>query len=373
MKRSKIKRVMELVCHMVCSVYPYIGKGNSYIIDQIATKQFDLLSEILNSDNIKVLSLEGERDGVKASKFQEMKYKNGNAEYLISLDPVDGTGACASGVSRGITALGIFEQRGGKRYKTVPDCLSCFCIASNQRDILKDTLSDIKNKTGELKNSIHDVAIISSLHRDESELFWREMGFELCCAKEGETNLFLPNLLIDNLFLAGDTSISLFLESDYFIGRIGASESILESQLWEKWKGVLVSSKTMKEYPGSMFAYIKDRLDAAISEDKRKIGMFFSDEEIMQLYNMGWSDSEIINFNMKENYAPDFDLILIGSITGTMDDQLSFCPKDFLKPAFFDGKNLYIQFWIKSCDYIGKIDCTYDYNKREIIWIKKNL
>lgn len=373
MKRCKIKRVIELVCYMVCRVYPYIGKGNSYIIDQIATKQFDLLSEILSSDNIKILSFEGERDGVKTSKFQEMKYKNGNAEYLVSLDPVDGTGACAFGVSRGISALGIFEQRGEKRYKTIPDCLSCFCIASNKRDIVKDTLSDIKNKTGKLKNSIHGNDIISSIHRDESELFWDELGFKLCRAKEGEKKLFLPNLLVDNLFLAGDTSISLFLESDYFIGRIGASESILESQLWKKWKGVLVSSKRMKEYPGSMFAYIKDRLDAAISGDESKIGVFFSDEEIMQLYNMGWSDSEIINFNIKEDYAPDFDLILIGSITGTMDDQLSFCPKDFLKSAIFDGENLYIQFWIKSCDYIGKIDCRYDYNKRKIIWIKKNL
>lgn len=371
MSESTIKEIIKLVCHMIGCIYPCIGNSDSLVIDQIATREFDFLSEILGNNKIRFLSFEGERDGVKVSRFQEIDHQKRDSKYLISLDPVDGTNACAAGISRGITAIGLFEQREGEAYKSVPDCLSCFCIASNKEDIVYETLSDIKNGTDRLKRSINDSDIISSIHRDESELFWSKLGYEFCNAKQGENELFLPSLLVDNLFLAGDTSIPLFMESDYFVGRVGASESILESQLWKNWNGVLVSSRAMKAYPTGAFDYIKDRLHAAISGDKGKINTFFLDEEIIQLYNMGWNDSNIISFNTKEDYAPDFDLILIGSITGLLDKQLGF-RSGVLQPSFFDGEKLYIEFWMKSPNYIGKINCKYDFYKREILWIKRN-
>lgn len=370
MKQSDFEKIITLQCDIICEIYEHIGKGNAKLMDEIATKYYDQLYHILNTENIRVLSLEGERDGIFCGQLQ----KSTNCQLpdvQISLDPIDGTKACACGESRGITALAI-DTKVEKLYKRIPDLLSCFCIASHDRDVAHIVMDDLEKGTKNLWKTIGNDGVVSSIHRSESLEFWEYLGVDLEKRKEGESRLTFANLLFEQLYLAGDTSIPLFLESQYFIGRVGASEAVMESRLWENWIGALVSSKQMRSYPSGQVAYLRDRMMAAQMHDISKIEQFFTQEEIQALYNSGWSKEEMISPIIPDDFSPDFSLIVIGSITGLIDSKFTQHSKLNLDRAVFKDNQLCTDFWIKWNGHKELMQCNYNKNNRKMIWKKKN-
>ena len=343
--------IIDIFKDIVVKIYPLIGKGRDKEkeIDEIATREFGKIIEILHSRNkeIQVLSVEGERDGIRNTKLQfcNNKQKTG---YIVCLDPIEGTLTGSLNGSRCISVISIAKNCNKGIYKLLPDSLSCFSSASNVDEKFLYNLScDENKKIG--KKDYKDIFIngnISTLRRKETEQLWcnilemEEKEFEKKYKMElGENTFFMQNSLYKNVFWCGDSSMFLPFESDHFFGRTGIAEARIESRLWKYWKGLIVSSNKMKEYPTGRINYLIDRLDFINNKTKYRIEDFFTDEELECMYNNDWKNDEIIDYLVKDNFSPKFDLIMIFSITGTKDKKFSHHSKNNMKPLIYNKNN----------------------------------
>ena len=57
------------------------------------------------------------------------------------------------------------------------------------------------------------------------------------------------------------------------------------------------------------------------------------------MYNNDWKNDEIIDYLVKDNFSPKFDLIMIFSITGTKDKKFSHHSKNNMKPLIYNENN----------------------------------
>lgn len=336
--------LINIVKEVVSSVYPLVGKLDCQLIDTIATQKYNRLYDVFGIDNINFLAIEGERDGVIDDKIYKSKtcFFNKKNRVICSIDPIDGTKTAAYGGSRAVTVLAV-ALNDNIQYKAIPDRLSCFCVASNKSlDFLK-FITDLQSV------DLHDKNI-STVRRAESDILWScLLGSNYINGIEGENTFYMPNKYVGNLFLAGDTSITLFLESDYFIGRVGAAEARIESRLWKHWSGFLVSGNKMKKYRGGMLRYLEDRIDSLKNSDKYNLQQFFEEDEIQQLKQNDWSKNEVLQL-LSDSFSPNYDYIVIGSITGTYDKKLPIHSKKNLIATSFDyNKGTYnIPMYIKD-------------------------
>lgn len=316
--------LVETISNIAFRVYPLIGRGQEVKseIDYIATECWSnaikKLSMVTGYD-VQAISVEGERDGIKTGRLQK-DFEISNRALPIALDPIDGTTAGATGSSRCITAIGL-SLTPNAAYKIIPDNISCFYMASNSDcDFVEEF-----NLT--LPKSVSSDDKLATIHRkDTSILFEQALGgkklytLAIQDGYQGESGYYLPSYMMKDVFIAGDTSIPLFFECEHFMGRTGASEARLESRLWKYWKGFLVSSSIMKKDP---INYINNRLNLIKSPPKKwDASSFFEDHELEKLYKYGWTDEEILAHYSADSFSPDFDLILIGSLTGTKDSRL---------------------------------------------------
>ena len=218
--------LIKLVCQTIYDIHGYIGTGIGNIrkIDEHATKRFDDIQNIFNNENINVLSIEGERDGIFISELQKLKSKQ-KIDVQIAVDPLDGTKTFSLGGSRSFSVLAV-DTKVEKIYKKIPDQLSCFCVSSNHDEEFLQNIDLIKNNRNLLRKSLKKQETISTLRRQESEELWCYLlGVDNITGIEGETNFYMPSMLVNNIYMAGDSSIPLFLESDNFIGRVGDRKS----------------------------------------------------------------------------------------------------------------------------------------------------
>lgn len=340
-------------------IYPFLGLGAAVkeIIDLIATNQFgELINDFPNSiSDISILSVEGRRDGISGTEIQNEKYEKENSKIFLALDPIDGTLSCSRGGTRGVSVIGLAENNENKKYKIIPDEFSCLSIGSNiEKDFLehlniynmrigKDCFkNDFENKKISFINREDTFELLFEMLRMDYKNFIETYNIEI-----GDNSGYTRNLCIQDNIFVGDSTITLPLESDYFIGRVGISEARLESFLWKYWKGLLVSSKRMKKYPGGTKKYIIDRI-CSINNLDININDFFENEEIELLHKYGWTDYEIRNFLNTDNFTPDYKFILISSLVGTLDGQLSFKPHNWLAPLKYDIKSnsIILEYWI---------------------------
>lgn len=364
-----INDVIKIVCEVVFECYQLCGKTSGKEIDYIATRKFDKLLGLF--PEICVLGIEGERDGIFFSELQKSVVCGQNATQ-IAIDPVDGTKTCAMGGSRALSALAIKDSQ-CRKYKKVIDQLSCFYVACNTDKTFLDILYDIGNVQQDIRNRIKALSCISTLRRKESEDLWKYLRGEPCGQVQlGENTYYMQSRIVDNLFQAGDTSIPLFLESDYFIGRTGSSEAIIEARLWKYWKGLFVSGKKIKEYSGGIVEYLQCRINAALEPEKFNIYELFEVDEVERMRELGWEDAEILGILSPEDFAPDYDVIIIGSITGTKDRMLTQHSMYNLPPARWNETNnkFIIPIWMKTNFYLGMVEYYYDAVTGEIEWKK---
>ena len=162
------QKIMLIVCESIHEIWNLIGSENNEKIDILATKKYDKLYELF--PRIEPLAIEGERDGIFCSQLQISQNIN-NCDVKVVIDPIDGTKGCASGGSRGISAIALaFGNK--KEYKKVPDGLSCFCVASNVNEDILDILEDIGVNRPGVQERVKKAKNISTLHRQETKELW---------------------------------------------------------------------------------------------------------------------------------------------------------------------------------------------------------
>lgn len=341
--------VVDIMSNIVKDIVPLYGKGEGAEkqLDRLATDRFDALVPFFEEKKIKycVLAAEGERDGVPPSLLQ--KHSDNTAKYYISLDPLEGTTSAARGGSRCLLAFaGGFSN---ELYKPLPDQLSCFTLASNEVPIETRDVESLKSvKSFFLRNK--SFMQFSSLRRRETEGLLEKLGLSNPTIVNGESSFYMPSALANEVYLAGDCSLPLFLETDGYIGRSGIAEARIESRLWKFWAGVIVSGKIMKNYPSGMMGYLGDRLKAASNGEASKARYFFTPQEMTDMHCCGWSDEEIISVLTPKSFSPDYTTIIIGSLSGTEDRVLKRHSKRNMLPIKISGnrKKYAIQFYCKN-------------------------
>ena len=358
-------KIILMVCQCVYEVIQFIGSGEKDEIDFKATKRYDDLLSVY--PNIKILGIEGKRDGIFFSKLQKKQSKKDYNAQIVC-DPVDGTTACSLGGSRGLSVLAI-DSRLQRIYKAVPDSLSCFYVASNVDKKILEMLEDIGNDRPRICNYISKLKSVSTIRRSESQELWRYLLQNRHKIEYGENSFYMQNMLEGNVFFAGDSSVPLFLESDNFVGRTGATEARIEARLWKYWRGFLVSGQTIKKYKGGFIEYLRRRILASKQPENFTLEEFFEKDEIIELNNYGWYKTEILSLMYSEDYAPNYDLILIASITGTKDKVLKKHSLLNLEEAKFEPEEriLNVPMWIKLNDNIYEEDFSYAVSCSKII------
>lgn len=371
MHNSKFIKISRVVCEAVYEVWQLIGKKQSDELDLIATRKYDDLLTIF--PKINVIGIEGERDGIYVSELQKIKNSN-DCEVQLAIDPIDGTKTCGLGGSRAVSVLAV-DSRVTKVYKKIPDTLSFFSVASNIDREFTNVIYEFAQDKQFVRQKIRSVNNISSLRRDESEQLWDYISGELQTYHVGETTCYLPNRLGNNIFEAGDSSVTLFLESEHFIGRSGASEAILEARLWKYWKGLLVSGRRLKRDPEGAISHLCRRINAAVNQECIELCDFFEEAEIEELEKNGWKKSEILGLLDPNQVAPDFNLIIIASISGTIDCVLKTHSRfNLSRPRFDKETNRFIvPAWIKYDEFIGFGEFYYDPIDRSVAWKKKTM
>ncbi len=350
----------DVIEKIVIKSYPFLslGKPISLIMDQFATKEYDrLLQAALNIGySIQVLSVEGERDGVFCSEMQTFEESSKKPNLIIVVDPIDGTLTGSRGGARCLSVIGISENKKGKSFKKLPDCLSCFSVGSQENNKFLEHLCVNGNKIG-LNNFEKDFMTlnISTLHRAETkELFSNLLGLSVEEFEKkyrfsiGERTLYRPNLAYKMIIFVGDTSVSLPLETKNFIGRTGIAEARLESSMWKYWRGLIVSGSKMKRYEGGPIKYLIDRMNCANNQKDIDITSLFEESEMKAMLNYGWKLGEIASFLEKDEFTPEFKLICIASISGTRDRYLKSMQLGNLKPCMFipEKNSILYETWI---------------------------
>lgn len=309
-------KLIDIVLDVAKTVYPFIGLGNAEEMDIIATEKYSSLLDIWPSKNINTIAIEGERDGVVNTRIQltQENYSVSSSQILLALDPIDGTRTAAAGGSRAVTIIAVsLNPQNNYGYKVLPDTLSCFYAASNESE---QFLTNIRN----LKRSSIVESNVSTLRRSESYELWSYLlDAPHFHGIEGERTCYMPNMIYENVFFAGDTSVTLFLESQHFLGRTGVTEARIESRLWKYWLGFLVSGNKIKKYSGGALNYFLDIIQAIKSGSYQLVNQFFEESELQELYNLGWTDEEILQLQTPDKFSPPYDIIIIGSLTGTYD------------------------------------------------------
>lgn len=352
-------------------IFPFIGLGPEVksLIDLIATYQFDFLFDDLKKykNNISILSVEGKRDGITGTEIQKKIHAKEYSDVYLAIDPVDGTLTTSKGGSRGMSVVGISENFDNKKYKLIPDQFSCLSIASNIEKEFIDNLNifdghigkdsfknDFINKKISFINRKDTFDLLSDMLRIKTDDFFNNFELQL-----GENTGYSQNLCICNNLFVSDSTISLPLESDYFLGRTGIAEARLESYLWKHWKGILVSSSKMKKYSKGTNNYFKDRLLSVNNLDYSLLD-FFEEEEIEILHKYGWTNDEIRGYINTSSFTPNYSTIIISSLTGTWDKKLTYLPNNYLNPLKYDNidKKLIIEYWIVQDKCIKKKKCT---------------
>ncbi len=368
--QSLIECVIDVIDESIVKIYPFLGLGKpiALLMDELVTKEYDrLLQQALCSGyNVQVLSAEGERDGILCSEIQTFEDNADRPSLIIAVDPIDGTLTGSRGGSRCLSVVGMSKNKKEKSYKKLPDRLSCFYAGSQDDGKFLEHLCTDGDKIG-LKNFEKDFLElnISTLHRAETkELFASLLGLSIDEFETryrfsiGERTFYRPNMAFRKIFYAGDTSISLPLETRNFIGRTGIAEARLEAGMWKYWKGLIVSGSKMKRYEGGQIKYLVDRIKCAHSGKETDILNLFEEAEIAEMLNYGWNLGDIAGFLEKDEFTPDFDFTCIASITGTQDRNLKYEPQASLKPCTFipEENSIFYEMWIIENGLIKKVE-----------------
>lgn len=370
------REIIKTICQAVYDIYSMIGSGyiNAKKMDIIATRRYDDLLNFCDQQckTVHTLGVEGERDKIYVSELQKMANVRA-CDVQVSLDPIDGTLACSKGLCRSVSVIAL-DSVSTKKYNKIIDELSCFTFASNCNAEFLDGFAYIGRNRNEL-TSLLKGKCISTLNRRESEELWDYfLPFDKEC-QYGEKRLYLPNILKENLFMAGDTSIPLFLESDYYIGRSGATESLIEARLWRFWKGLLISGTKLKQCSGNVIEFLKSRIDAAYNPQCYNVSDFFTEVETRKMMELGWDKKKMLQLLSPECFAPKYDFICIASITGTKDWNLKKHSTLNLEKATYDIHNntLKVQCWMQYNGKSAIVDVYYNTTNGGFTWKKMNI
>lgn len=344
------KAIEETINSIAIKLEDLLGTGKQNIakMDYCASCQYLKCIELLNDMGFStnVISIEGVRDGDGVAKyiFDKKELLTDNIINIV-LDPIEGTHSGSLGGSRCLSAIAV--KISNQAFRKIDDNLSCFYLASNHEQefvnyIKIDNFFEEKKFIDILKQKK-----VGTLRRNESAELWKMYINEKKSVELGEDTFYLQSMLVDNIYFAGDSSLFLPFEVDYFMGRTGATESIIEAYLWLYWKGILVSGKKMKQYPLGELQYIKDRLLWANGNNTFKIADFFMDEEICNMLSYGWTEQEIRRVLGKTNWSHMYDLVYIASFTGTRDKVLKSHSNVNLEPIIRIEGDIYIDIWKK--------------------------
>lgn len=305
-KKNIENELISIVLDVSKAVYPYLGSGNVEIMDLIATEKYSKFFDDWTNGNINVLAIEGERDGIINTRIKKRQklYSYVKPQKLLAIDPIDGTTTAALGGSRAVTIIALSSNpKNNYGYKILPDSLSCFYAASNVSESFLENVTNLK------KGGIVE-ANVSTLRRAESHELWSYLlDNTQLPGEEGEKTCYMPNMIYRNVFFAGDTSVTLFLESQHFLGRTGATEARIESRLWKYWSGFLVSGNKIKKYRGGALKYYHDRIHAVKHGSYHMVKQFFEENELLKLYNLGWTNEEIMQIQQREKFSPPYDIM----------------------------------------------------------------
>ena len=135
-----------------------------------------------------------------------------------------------------------------------------------------------------------------------------------------------------------------------------------------------MSGKKMKSYKYGSIEYLKRRILGTYNTKSYDVKEFFELDELEQLYNCGWKNDDILKLYSKDEFSPDYDLVVIGSITGTLDSKLSSHSRVNLERLYYGQNNiLRIQSWIKYNELKGIVYIYYNVRSGEILWNLKNI
>lgn len=361
--------IIDIFSNVVVKIYPLLGQGEQVAkkIDMIATEEYGKIIEWIEKKKhgkVEILSVEGERDGISNTKIQNYNNDN-NSDFIVSLDPIEGTLTGSLNGSRCMSVIAIYKNKDRRKYKKLPDSLSCFSAASKyDKNFLNNLCCEEDRKIGlKLYKNRFSTGNISTLRRKETQELWNnilEINSDEFTGKYkielGEDTFYMQNMLHENIFLCGDSSIFLPFESDYFFGRTGVAEARIESQLWNYWRGLLVSSKKMSKYPSGRLNYLIDRLEFVKNREKYQVSDFFEPDELQFMKNNNWELDEIVNYIEKDMFSPQYDVIMIFSITGTKDRKFLHHSKENMKPLVYNSSNneYTTELWIKENDKLNK-------------------
>lgn len=362
-------KVVKMILQGIVDVYGLIGNRDKYKIDCVMTKQFDRLYSIY--DDFEMLSVEGARDGIFVAEIQKHKCVN---ERKIVLDPVDGTLTCANGGSRSISAIAVADQVKNNYFK-IPDSISCFSFGSNINPLYDAVFDNTNFENDYVKRIIKSSGKLSTLNRKESKELWNEYLNNEKDITIGEKTFFMPNELSNILFKAGDASITLFFETDSYIGRSGGTEALIESRLWKYWSGILVSGKKIKTFKDGACSYLRLRVKYSKGDYDEGAKIMFEQCELDELYAMGWTNEKIMRPLKVDDFSPNYNFIAIASITGTIDSKFKEHSRNNLKPICMDSDNniMTVGFWMKNKNFTGFIDFHFYLCTGDFTWKKKNI
>ena len=123
--------IIDIFSNIVVKIYPLLGQGEqvSKKIDMIATEEYGKIIEWIEKEKhgkVEILSVEGERDGISIQNYNN----ENNSNFIVSLDPIEGTLTGSLNGSRCMSVIAIHKNEESRKYKKLPDSLSCFSAAS---------------------------------------------------------------------------------------------------------------------------------------------------------------------------------------------------------------------------------------------------
>ena len=221
--KKYFKDILSLTEQTAIACYPHIGSGDRKQADQYAV---DAMRQVFQKMNIRgqIVIGEGERDKAPMLYIGEKtgKWGEGDPEWDIAVDPLEGTNLCAKAIDGAISVLSISE-RGGlfNAPDTYMEKIACGPSAKGSIDLNSSTEHNLNQISKALNKNISDVTV-AVLDRPRHKKLIQDIhrtGAKVQLIEDGDLS---ASLLTTKLFPTR-------LPIDLMMGTGGAPEGVLSA------------------------------------------------------------------------------------------------------------------------------------------------
>lgn len=121
----------------------------------------------------------------------------------------------------------------------------------------------------------------------------------------------------------GDATVTLPFEGDLEFGRMGLTETQIQSALYSSWTGLVVSRERVLNTPGGLRAYLRTYLSAREWGDTRTLASLFTDAELAHFRSWGATSVDVTEPLDAASFGPGRNAVVaIAALTSPTDPLL---------------------------------------------------